>query len=338
MKRHTTGIGGERVQSCVQSVTSSGIVGSAMSSPAVLPSVAADAEGLASAGGGLRICVAALNCGKSCGSSDGVAAVICAIQDILPVWTVIYLSEIDALRSNSPILQELPHKISRHYPGTGSFPMAFVINQRVACLVQKVLWRGRCGAVVLFQAASPCNECIHLFIVGIHNSHKDLQVDVLNDAAFLIRNRPWGSKVVFIGDFNVDQLPALAVDPFADLPGRYSHHSDERLRLTTFADKFGLDLEIPEMVVSTPGGPFGDMCAFAPISRIPAGEQASTMLPSCLDYCMASPNLVQTSEVHWEGVPADHALVAFTVDAAVVCCNSGKRRGNAKMKRLACNG
>ena len=112
-------------------------------------------------------------------------------------------------------------------------------------------------------------------------------MDVLGDAAYLIQHRPWGSKLAIVGDFNADQLPALSADPFAGRPGREAHHREERFRIQSFADKFQLEVEIPQVVWSTPGGPFDEACAFAPVSLIPEGHLTETCLPSSLDYALA---------------------------------------------------
>ena len=56
----------------------------------------------------------------------------------------------------------------------------------------------------------------------------------------------------------------------------------------------------------------------APITRIPTSDAAATCVPSTLDYGLASRGCVLQCHAHWEGVPADHALVVFTVDAKLV--------------------
>ena len=47
----------------------------------------------------------------------------------------------------------------------------------------------------------------------MHGAHEQLLADTLADVAFLLKYRPWGSKVLAVGDWNVDQLPMLALDP-----------------------------------------------------------------------------------------------------------------------------
>ena len=97
-----------------------------------------------------------------------------------------------------------------------------------------------------------------------------------------------------MGDFNIDQLPTLEVDPFDDFPDRSAHHIEERLRLETFAEQFRLKLHIPQVLLSVLGGPFADACAFAPVSRIPVGDLATSSLPSYLDHSLAQQHTLCT--------------------------------------------
>ena len=156
----------------------------------------------------------------------------------------------------------------------------------------------------------------NVFIIGVHGPHGELRVDTFADIAFLLRQRPWGSKVLVAGDWNVDQLPTLAIDPYADHAERAVHHMAERLLVQSLADRFRLEVNISGMVCSTPGGPFDDVCFMAPVTRIPTGQPASYSLPSLLDYGLSTDGYVKETRVHWEGVPADHAMVTFSTHSA----------------------
>ncbi|CAK0910579.1 unnamed protein product [Prorocentrum cordatum] len=137
------------------------------------------------------------------------------------------------------------------------------------------------------------------------------------------RGRPWGSTVVMIGDWNADQLPDLAGDPFAGLPARDDHHAAERDRLQSLVDRFAMQIELPQEVVSVPGGPFAEQCILSPITRIPVGDQVLTTIPSCLDYAIAQPGAITKSIVCWRGAPADHAIVTFEL-----ACRGALQRGH----------
>ena len=191
--------------------------------------------------------------------------------------------------------------------------MKFLIRRRFQHMVRSVVWKGRCGALHLFQRGTIGGQHFNVFVVGVHLSHGDLQIDALSDAAHLLRMRPWGSKILVVGDFNVDQLPISASDPFPDSPHRSLHHHFERLRLQSWSDHFRLAYVEPQCVFSSPGGPFNEACMVAPITRIPVGQTSDSCLPSLIDYGFASKDLVASCAIHWDGVPADHAIISFSL-------------------------
>ena len=169
--------------------------------------------------------------------------------------------------------------------------------------------RGRCGAVHLFQKGAEAGKDMSMYIVGVRAHHGDLQIDTFPDVAYLLRHRPWGSKVLVAGGWNVDQLPSVAADPYTEKPGRDKHHQSERVLVQTLADRFRLTTTLPDMVCSTPGGPFDDICSCVPISRITTGECAAYCLPSLLDYGLSSKSFVEECSLHWKGASADHAFI-----------------------------
>ena len=126
--------------------------------------------------------------------------------------------------------------------------------------------------------------------------------------------------MVVVGDFNVDQLPTVSDDPFAGEEGRVNHHFEGRSRLGSFSERFGLQLSLPNASHGVPGGPFAEACLRAPISRIPMGLCTLTTKPSLIDYCLFSPDLLAESVIFWQGVPADHALVAIQLARPPPAC------------------
>jgi hypothetical protein len=234
-----------------------------------------------------QIGVALINCGKACGDIVSQCALIGVVTSAFPSWHVIFMCEVDAHRTSSQTVMHSGHMHFRHWPGEGSLPMQFVVKHSVKHLVRNVTWRGRCGALHLFQKGHNSTGALNLYILGVHNSHGDLQVDTLADVAYLLKHRPRGSKVPVAGDWNVDQLPMLTNDPFQDVDHRELRHADERLWLHCLADQFHLHLELPRAGVSVPGGPFALHCHFAPISRVPVGAAALTDLPSWIMALLA---------------------------------------------------
>ena len=173
--------------------------------------------------------VAVLKCGKCCGDAGSQCSVIDVIANVLPAWGVIFLSEVDALRQDLPSNDYSVHSSFRHWPGEGSFAMMFIVRRCFRRFVKKFRWRGRCGALHLFQRDPVAGNHTNVYIIGVHAPHGDLQIDTFSDIACLLRERPWGSKVLVAGDWNVDQLPSLSNDPWSDQPGREMHHVAERL-------------------------------------------------------------------------------------------------------------
>ena len=125
--------------------------------------------------------------------------------------------------------------------------MLFVIRKDLQDFMQSCTWRGRCGAIHLPHRGTHNLMRLNLCIVGLHGAHGDRLVDTLADVAYLIRKWPFGSKVVVVGDFNVDMLPALELDPWADRADRGTHHADRRILLEAVADRFNLETNLPSM-------------------------------------------------------------------------------------------
>ena len=134
--------------------------------------------------------VAAVNCGRSCSTAEGQCSIVGAVGDVLPNWGVIFLSEVDALQNRCMQTSPFGHTVYRHWPGEGSVAMQFIARRRVRHLARNVTWKGRCGALHLFQRDSQTGSGINVFIIGVHNSFGDGQIDTLADIACLLRRRP----------------------------------------------------------------------------------------------------------------------------------------------------
>ena len=129
----------------------------------------------------------------------------------------------------------------------------------------------------------------------------------VSDLSFLSKHAARNAQFVFLGDWNVDQLPALSIDPFASLPSRSIHHYDRRILLASWADSIGAEMHLPTCSLSFHGGEYDDLClSCCPLTRLPIGLQVA--LPSCLDYSFDTQQLIEDSYLEWHGVPADHAL------------------------------
>ena len=130
-----------------------------------------------------------LNCGKACGSREGVATAVGVTTAAAPAWSLLFCPEIDAFLDRRPP-QQSGHLMYRHWPGEGSYAMMLVIRSRLRHLVQKVAWLNRCGAVHFFQKPGPTNSGINLYVVVIHCAHGDLLDDTFMDIVGLLCQRP----------------------------------------------------------------------------------------------------------------------------------------------------
>ena len=109
------------------------------------------------------------------------------------------------------------------------------------------------------------NSCCAVFA---HGSHAALQ-DTFAYLSSLLNGRSRLAKTVVAGDFNVDILPDHRSDPFASTPGRIDHQADRRQLLHNFSRLYGFSVPDVDLVLSSPGGPFSDLTARCPISRLP---------------------------------------------------------------------
>ena len=145
-------------------------------------------------------------------------------------------------------------------------------------------------------------------IAVFHGSHESFE-ESLEDIFSLLPRGNCLNKFVVVGDWNVDQLPTLAVDPFADSIGRSNHHFDRRQVLNAWLEAHKLDLTLPEVWFGVPQCFADEFCIRAPISRVPKFVQFSTLghIPSLLDYGASSSNTVLSSSIEWENRISDHA-------------------------------
>ena len=118
--------------------------------------------------------------------------------------------------------------------------MMFVVRSWVAICVRKVTWRGRCGGIAFKSWGLGDALQLNVFVIGVHCGHGPLLLDSLADIAWLAKRRPWGSKLLVIGDWNCDMLPSLSGDPWSAIEGRSLHHADTRALHLCFTEALRL--------------------------------------------------------------------------------------------------
>lgn len=163
-------------------------------------------------------------------------------------------------------------------------------------------------------------------MVGLHGAHGDAYVEVLSQASQLCRLRSQCTRLLLLGDFNVDFLPSIANDPYSDVHLRSSRHSEGRDLVEALAESLHLAVLLPETFGSFPGVPWLDVaCSGVAFTRIPySGEDGQHC--SLLDYFIGNPEEVSEVELWWNCAPADHALVSASIKAGGYEISSRKSR------------
>lgn len=91
--------------------------------------------------------------------------------------------------------------------------------------------------------------------IGVHGSHDEDRSDDLAAVAALWRQRQRPSLCVAVGDWNVDQLPELTVDPWHAESRRSERHSDQRAQIRELCHALGAEVHVAEEVRAPSGGP-----------------------------------------------------------------------------------
>lgn len=247
-----------------------------------------------------------INAGKVLGDQAAWEMVIQDVEDRCADWAAIFILECDGWLDGRDCEFRLQHDIIRHWPGHGSYAMAVIINRKYRKYVRSVNRRGRAMRVHLTDYATT-----NMNLIAMHGGHGDALAPSLADVAFLDRTRPRGSTTVLFGDFNIDLLPELAIDPFGDMPDRGSRHRDERESLNDLLQTMGLDLRVPDWCVGLPGGPHSEAAVFSLISRTPVGDQHG--LPSLLDFGACTNGCIERSWLDWDIARSDHAALFLSL-------------------------
>eukprot|EP00973_Karenia_brevis_P026273 3624093-Karenia_brevis.AAC.1 len=134
----------------------------------------------------------------------------------------------------------------------------------------------------------------------------DDREDYLTDLSSLVRSRPARSKVVVIGDWNVDMLTNDDREKMG-LPSKSI--SSECALCQTWAVAHHLHFVRPFPSNVACGGVSSHHSQICPISWIPSGMQAG--VPALLDFAFCSPNLMFRSSLSWDQAPGDHAFLVM---------------------------
>ena len=88
--------------------------------------------------------------------------------------------------------------------------------------------------------------------------------------------------------------------------------------MNNFVRLYGLCVPPVDSVLSSPGGPYSELCATSAISRLPVGGQLGH--PSRLDFALTKQAKDVSITHSWDGYLADHCLVIIKLHDARFSC------------------
>lgn len=172
-----------------------------------------------------------------------------AASQIDAQWSVIAVQELDAgVKTSATWATQDGHRVEKYHPGEGSLPLAYIFHRIIASSTPPVAWQGRCGRALIRTSA----ERQDLAIVNIHGAHGDDFEESLQDLLQLCRSRPAQSRIVIVGDTNVDMLPALAQDLYAHRPDRSMCGQVRRSQLEHIASQLRIRCHVPSVTLGCP--------------------------------------------------------------------------------------
>ena len=261
--------------------------------------------------------VVAVNAQCRAGTEDGIRCLIDCASQICSNWKILMVTECDNVRSTTcNILVPAGFCSTRVWPGDGCNAFRLVWRECLDVLPESVRTCGRSGILTFCTGwVTRAERQSQFSIAVVHGSHDALE-ESLADLSTLLPKQHSLHKFLIVGDWNVDQLPTLAGDPWKNLPQRSSHHLERRVVLESFLKAHSLELCLPECSRGVPDSFFDDECLGAPISRVPSELQHRTLghLPSLLDYGAKSKHVSTRCSIVWDARVGDHAWEVFDVD------------------------
>ena len=233
------------------------------------------------------------------------------ISESFPQWHIAFISEVDSVASTTHSVEVEGFRVYRHWPGEGSFAMAFVVRESVALSLAPRF--AKLNRSCLLELSRGFSYGQSLSVLGVHGPHEELY-DFVADITSLISTRASRGSILGVGDWNVDFAPTFETYPFADSP---DHHVFRRADLQDFASESGFSFVFPEIVDCLPDTKWSQFCVNFPFTRTPQGEQIGH--PSVLDFGLVSEGLSVTASGSWRRVPSDHAIIKYDVRVNFRC-------------------
>ena len=118
------------------------------------------------------------NIAKGAGSAGAVSAITACLNWSFKGWAVAFISELDGFQDSRSVSSS-DVTIYRHYPGAGSWAMAWLVSPPYEKFVVAVHWLGRCGCLHLRLPHISSSGYSEIVILGIHGGHGDVLWDNL---------------------------------------------------------------------------------------------------------------------------------------------------------------
>lgn len=129
--------------------------------------------------------------------------------------------------------------------------------------------------------------CFHF--LGVHGAHGASIIETFSELNFLRQWVPQDNRFVYIGDWNINQLPALDCDPWSQLPCRSVHLNpkERRALLAAWVDGHGVNIVLPDAIEDFPQWQYDCEFCCAPVSRVPSdtSSDAPSLLGSVVSSC-----------------------------------------------------
>ena len=237
-----------------------------------------------------------MNAGKTATSIDALETLVDNALNFDPDAICLFISELDAHRVIDNAPADASDRVYRHWPGPGSWSMAFYIFPDKGLELTGIWWRGRVGGALFSTHANVCQQ-FKLFVIGGHRPHVDPEEFML-DLRTIIALAPREALVVGVGDWNADLLQPLLLQPGTqDFEGMCFNDLKHKA-FKAFEDDindWGFHITIPSPSATKAGGRFGDASIALPISRRPDGSLEASTQATGLDYGWARPGTIQSS-------------------------------------------
>lgn len=131
--------------------------------------------------------------------------------------------------------------------------MMWVVRAGTCHRIVDVQWSGKCGRLTLGTSRNEQGWTSFVSVVGWHGPHTEEEYhDRIADLMALARTRRRPGPVIITGDWNADELPRQATDPWSESRARGDAHAEHRFLTDSMCEALGVTVKLPEIVLTPP--------------------------------------------------------------------------------------